>query len=91
MTVQQLAGIEVFVLSPRLKCPLRLLTPDRFTRGPRLCPHLAVLRRGRPRRADLRHGSPPLTLGPLASPQLLADLVGGVAGGSHHWRDKKTS
>ena len=70
--VTVLAGIEVFVLSPRLKCPLRLLS------------HLAVLWRGRPGRADLRLTSA-LTLGSLlASPQLLADLVCGVARGPHH-------
>ena len=53
--------------------------------------HLVVQwRRGGPGRADLRLTSA-LALGTLASPQLLADLVSGVAGGSHHWRDKKTS
>ena len=73
VTVTELGGTAVCVLGPRLNCP----------QGP--LSHLVVQgdRRGGPGRADLRLTSA-LALGSLASPQLLADLVSGVAGGSHH-------
>ena len=75
VTVTELGGTAVCVLSPRLNCPLR----------PETLAHLVVQGEGRggPGRADLRLTSA-LALGSLASPQLLADLVSGVAGGSHH-------